>query len=110
MYSLSLLSLLSSLFLKVNCVRALKRIFQLCDLDQDGFLSDKELNHFQTTCFTTPLQPEELEGVRKVVSSKIPDGIDQNGGITLKGFVYLHALFVARGRMDTTWTVLRKFG
>ena len=95
--------------LKPACVRALKRIFQLCDIDQDGCLSNKELNHFQTTCFNTPLQPEELEGVRKVVQTKIPDGIHANG-ITLKGFVYLHALFVARGRMDTTWTVLRKFG
>ncbi|QDZ25954.1 mitochondrial Rho GTPase [Chloropicon primus] len=95
--------------LKPQCVRALKRIFQMCDNDKDGFLSNKELNHFQTTCFNTPLQPEELEGVRKVVSSKIPDGIHDKG-ITLKGFVYLHALFVARGRMDTTWTVLRKFG
>jgi Ras family protein T1 len=95
--------------LKPACVRALKRIFLLCDLDQDGYLSNKELNQFQTTCFNTPLQPEELEGVKKVVQMKIPDGIHSNG-ITLKGFVYLHALFVARGRMDTTWTVLRKFG
>ena len=95
--------------LKPACVRALKRIFQICDADQDGYLSNQELNHFQTTCFNTPLQPEELEGVRKVVSMKISEGIHDKG-ITLKGFVYLHALFVARGRMDTTWTVLRKFG
>ena len=95
--------------LKPQCVKALKRIFQSCDVDQDGYLSNKELNAFQTTCFNTPLQPEELEGVKKVVQTKIPDGIHPNG-ITLKGFVYLHALFVARGRMDTTWTVLRKFG
>lgn len=33
--------------LKPRCVRALKRIFILCDLDRDGALSDAELNDFQ---------------------------------------------------------------
>jgi Ras family protein T1 len=33
--------------LKPRCVRALKRIFILCDLDRDGALSDAELNEFQ---------------------------------------------------------------
>lgn len=26
------------------------------------------------------------------------------------GFIFLHTLFVQRGRMETTWAVLRKFG
>ena len=30
-----------------RCVAALRRIFRLCDKDQDGILSDAELNHFQ---------------------------------------------------------------
>ncbi|KAF8392435.1 hypothetical protein HHK36_022777 [Tetracentron sinense] len=34
--------------LKPRCVRALKRIFILCDHDGDGALSDAELNNFQT--------------------------------------------------------------
>ena len=33
--------------LKPRCVRALKRIFILCDNDKDGTLSDVELNEFQ---------------------------------------------------------------
>lgn len=33
--------------LKPRCVRALKRIFILCDHDRDGALSDDELNDFQ---------------------------------------------------------------
>ena len=33
--------------LKPRCVRALKRIFILCDNDRDGALSDAELNDFQ---------------------------------------------------------------
>jgi Ras family protein T1 len=31
-------------------------------------------------------------------------------GITEMGFLYLHTSFIQRGRMETTWTVLRKFG
>jgi Ras family protein T1 len=33
--------------LRPRCVRALKRIFILCDHDRDGALSDSELNNFQ---------------------------------------------------------------
>ncbi len=33
--------------LKPRCVRALKRIFIICDQDKDGALSDTELNDFQ---------------------------------------------------------------
>lgn len=33
--------------LKPRCVRALKRIFILCDNDRDGALCDGELNDFQ---------------------------------------------------------------
>lgn len=33
--------------LKPRCVRALKRIFILCDKDKDGALNDAELNDFQ---------------------------------------------------------------
>ncbi len=29
------------------CMRALKRIFTVCDRDGDGYLSDVELNEFQ---------------------------------------------------------------
>ena len=35
-------------------------------------LSDAELNAFQVACFSAPLQPEELAGVKKVVASKMP--------------------------------------
>lgn len=35
--------------LKSRCVRALKRIFILCDHDRDGALSDAELNDFQVS-------------------------------------------------------------
>ncbi|KAG0466828.1 hypothetical protein HPP92_017817 [Vanilla planifolia] len=95
--------------LKPRCVRALKRIFILCDLDRDGALSDAELNEFQVRCFSAPLQPSEIVGVKKVVQEKMPDGVNEHG-LTLTGFLFLHALFIEKGRLETTWTVLRKFG
>uniref|UniRef100_A0A0E0D8L3 Mitochondrial Rho GTPase n=1 Tax=Oryza meridionalis TaxID=40149 RepID=A0A0E0D8L3_9ORYZ len=95
--------------LKPRCVRALKRIFILCDHDRDGALSDVELNDFQVKCFNAPLQPTEIAGVKRVVQEKMPEGVNDNG-LTLTGFLFLHALFIEKGRLETTWTVLRKFG
>ncbi|XP_038709777.1 mitochondrial Rho GTPase 2 [Tripterygium wilfordii] len=95
--------------LKPRCVRALKRIFVLCDIDMDGALSDTELNKFQVKCFNTPLQPAEIVGVKQVVQDRIPEGVNDLG-LTSEGFIFLHALFIERGRLETTWAVLRKFG
>jgi EF hand associated len=47
--------------------------------------------------------------VKRVVQEKMPDGVNDNG-LTLTGFLFLHALFIEKGRLETTWTVLRKFG
>ncbi|KAJ8748360.1 hypothetical protein K2173_002997 [Erythroxylum novogranatense] len=95
--------------LKPQCVRALKRIFLLCDLDMDGALNDSELNGFQVKCFNSPLQPAELVGVKRVVQEKKKEGVNDLG-LTLEGFLFLHALFIDKGRLETTWAVLRKFG
>ncbi|GAB2296859.1 Mitochondrial Rho GTPase 1 [Dionaea muscipula] len=95
--------------LKPRCIRALKRIFIICDQDRDGALSDAELNDFQVKCFSAPLQSSEINDVKRVVQDKVPEGVDDRG-LTLVGFLYLHALFIEKGRLETTWTVLRKFG
>lgn len=39
----------------------------------------------------------------------LAQGVSSNG-LTLPGFLFLHALFIERGRLETTWAVLRKFG
>ncbi|KDD71963.1 hypothetical protein H632_c4089p0, partial [Helicosporidium sp. ATCC 50920] len=96
--------------LRPLCARALRRIFLLCDTDGDGELSDAELNAFQVRCFNAPLQPEELAGVKQVVSERVPRGVSASGGLTLDGFLFLHALFIERSRLETTWAVLRRFG
>lgn len=47
-------------------------------------------------------------GVKRVVQEKLRGVNDR--GLTLAGFLFLHALFIEKGRLETTWTVLRKFG
>lgn len=121
--------------LKPACVDALKRIFRLCDNDKDGLLNDAELNDFQRKCFDAPLQAQELEGIKDLVAQApigAPFGFDahsatassssangdmptqhphlRDGCLTMPGFLYLHTLFIQRGRLETTWTVLRSFG
>ncbi|KAJ9547706.1 hypothetical protein OSB04_020249 [Centaurea solstitialis] len=60
-------------------------------------------------CFSVPLQPSEIVDVKRVVQEKVPEGVNYLG-ITLEGFLFLHALFIEKGRLETTWTVLREFG
>ncbi|XP_061971535.1 mitochondrial Rho GTPase 2-like isoform X1 [Populus nigra] len=95
--------------LQPRCIRALRRIFILCDSDMDGALNDAELNDFQVKCFDSPLQPAEIVGVRRVVQEKKKEGVNDLG-LTLEGFLFLHSLFIDKGRLETTWAVLRKFG
>ncbi|KAJ3296229.1 ERMES complex Ca(2+)-binding regulatory GTPase gem1 [Borealophlyctis nickersoniae] len=95
--------------LKPACIDALRRIFKLCDLDKDGLLNDDEINEFQNKCFGTPLQRQELESVKEVVKENEPEGV-RDDGVTEIGFLFLHTLFIQRGRLETTWTVLRRFG
>jgi mitochondrial Rho GTPase 1 len=77
----------------------------------------------QQKCFSTPLQQQELEGILDLVRSYDPTLVQPilstapssstttpAEGITELGFLYLHTIFVQQGRMETTWTVLRKFG
>ncbi|XP_013394373.1 mitochondrial Rho GTPase 1-A isoform X3 [Lingula anatina] len=95
--------------LTAKCKKALARIFKICDQDNDKLLSDEEIRKFQIFCFNAPLQPQALEDVKTVVKKNISDGVEDDS-LTTKGFQFLHMLFIQRGRHETTWTVLRKFG
>lgn len=63
----------------------------------------------QIKCFGIPLQQLELEAIKELVSDAHPNGVSM-GGLTEEGFLYLHRLFIQRGKLETTWNVLRKFG
>lgn len=93
-----------------QCCKCLTRIFKLCDQDNDNVLNDIELNEFQFNCFNISLQKNALEEVKQVIRSKISDGLDKNNYLTLNGFLLLNKLFIEKGRHETTWTILKKFG
>ncbi|PNH00189.1 Mitochondrial Rho GTPase 2, partial [Tetrabaena socialis] len=90
-------------------VRALKRVFIIFDQDKDGTLSDSEINSFQNACFGISLSAEELRGIKQVVRQQVPGGYTDTG-LTLEGFLFLQGLFIERGRLETVWQVLRRFG
>ena len=94
--------------LKLPCIAALERIFWLCDKDQDGILSDKEINDFQLRSFGKGLAEEELENIKQAVS-KISASSVASKGITREGFVHLNHLFALKGRHETIWLVLRTY-
>jgi len=94
--------------LKPACVRALTRVFALCDSNEDGVLDDTELNKFQREVFGTPLLATQITGIKNLLRRNVKDGVT-DAGITVSGFLYLHKLFIQRGRAETTWEVLRAF-
>ncbi|XP_032001274.1 mitochondrial Rho GTPase 2 isoform X1 [Hylobates moloch] len=95
--------------LRPACAQALTRIFRLSDQDLDQALSDEELNAFQKSCFGHPLAPQALEDVKTVVCRNVAGGVWEDR-LTLDGFLFLNTLFIQRGRHETTWTILRRFG
>ncbi len=59
-------------------------------------------NFSQVMCFDTPLHPEELLGVKRVVADKQSEAVADRG-LSFVGFRLLHELFIERGRVETTW-------
>jgi len=92
-----------------KCQVGLMRIFKVCDLDNDSFLNDEELNEFQKRCFLNSLPSHGLQEVKNIIQRNMEDGVNEVG-VTLEGFLYLHSLFIQKGRQETTWTALRRFG
>jgi len=94
--------------LKAACVSALRRIFYLCDRDQDGYLNDKEIHDFQIKCFGKPLGDGDLYHVKQSIRKYSPDGVTDSG-IRQEGFIMLNKIFAEKGRHETVWLILRTF-
>lgn len=101
--------------LKPAAIDALKRVFYLCDKDQDGFLNDKEIQDFQRKCFDKSLSNEDLANIKRSIQrSKHEASHDQQEnnagrGIDVSGFIHLNKMFAQKGRHETVWIILRKF-
>lgn len=94
--------------LKPACVSALQRIFYLCDRDQDGYLSDKEVHDFQIRCFGKPLSDDDLKNIKQAIQKYCPSSVSKRG-IDQDGFVLLNKIFAEKGRHETVWIILRTF-
>eukprot|EP00958_Prasinococcus_capsulatus_P016545 scaffold1832_cov362-Prasinococcus_capsulatus_cf.AAC.6 len=95
--------------LRPRCIRALQRVFMLCDLNGDGALDDSEINVFQLRVYGVPLSEQELINLKKMVKDTVPEGVNEKG-LAPAGFRLLHLLFVRRQRPEFTWAALRTFG
>lgn len=96
--------------LKPAAVEALKRVFYLCDKDQDGLLNDKEIHDFQMKCFDKPLSDVDLASIKRSISrGSPPSGDGETKGIDIQGFLLLNQMFAEKGRHETIWIILRKF-
>lgn len=84
---------------------ALHNIFLVSDGDKDGALSYKEYNKFMVKCFMTDVH--ELDYLDLILIKLNKTGFTNGKGITEMGFIDLMSSFQ---RIETTWTVLRKFG
>lgn len=94
--------------LKPACVNALKRIFYLCDKDQDGYLNEQEMRDFQARCFDKPLTADDLDNIKLSVAKSLPDS-DLDKGIDQRGFLQLNTLYAEKGRHETIWIILRTY-
>jgi Ras family protein T1 len=94
--------------LKPACVDALKRIFYLCDKDQDGYLNDQEMREFQAKCFDKPLTDDDLENIKTSVSKAVPT-LSLERGINQTGFLQLNKMYAEKGRHETIWIILRNY-
>ncbi|KAF4992193.1 hypothetical protein FGRMN_7324 [Fusarium graminum] len=94
--------------LKPPCINALKRIFYLCDKDQDGYLNEQEMRDFQARCFDKPLTADDLDNIKLSISKSLPTS-DLEKGIDLPGFLQLNKLYAEKGRHETIWIILRKY-
>jgi hypothetical protein len=95
-----------------NCRRAFTRIFRMYDRDNDGLLSNAEIDAFQNQTFHVPLVERDLAGWKKVVSRNNPtdEAVVRDGKFTVSGFLAIFDVFISQNRLDVPWRVLRKFG
>lgn len=73
----------------------------------DGYLNDEDLNQFQISVFGQRLSSEELSSIKDCIKVGCKDGYIPGKGVTEAGFLYLNQLFIQRGRLETTWSVLK---
>lgn len=77
------------------CKIAFLRIFRCFDLNQDGLISDEELNCLQLQSFGVPLKDEEVAALKQEISKSVRGGMSDES-ITFKGLMGIMRLFIYR--------------
>ena len=94
-----------------ECESAFTRIFRMFDEDNDGLLSNKELNNFQAYCFKVSLMEGDLAGWKKVLAKNNPsEAVVRDGKFTVFGFLAIFDVFISSDRLEIPWIILRIFG
>lgn len=93
--------------LKPAAVAALKRVFFLCDKDQDGYLNFDEFSELHHKCFGQPASLEQFDNILVSVNRIIYS--DQSKMISEDGFIILNKIYAERGRHETIWGILRAY-
>jgi Ras family protein T1 len=115
---------------KPACIRALKRIFRILDINKDGYLSDEELNYLQIKCFGKSLDFNEIQNLKKLIRNSVEDKetiannnssssntnntnsnimIGEDDQLTYYGFEKLMQLILDKEQIHSIWTILRTF-
>lgn len=112
LYPITPLYDLSTARLTADCRRALTRIFRIYDRDNDGLLSNDELDAFQCQAFPVRLVERDFAGWKKVVSRNniTDDAVVQDGKFTVSGFLAIFEVFITQNRLESPWRALRYFG
>eukprot|EP00548_Thalassiothrix_antarctica_P017570 CAMPEP_0194189098 /NCGR_PEP_ID=MMETSP0154-20130528/57573_1 /TAXON_ID=1049557 /ORGANISM="Thalassiothrix antarctica, Strain L6-D1" /LENGTH=473 /DNA_ID=CAMNT_0038910033 /DNA_START=1 /DNA_END=1419 /DNA_ORIENTATION=+ len=94
-----------------KCKKAFTRIFRMYDKDNDGLLSNSELNDFQHQTFLVPLGKKDLAGwTSNIRWYAEEEEVVRDGKLTLAGFLALFVFLIDKNCLGMPWKVLRKFG
>ena len=116
LYPISPLYDLSAGKLTPASTRAFTRIFRMFDKDQDGLLSDDELNAFQQKIWGTSLLEKDITGWKEMVTQHESSGVVEkevirDGKFTIAGFMTMFdVLITSQNRLEVPWKVLRALG
>ncbi|GEQ67816.1 hypothetical protein JCM33374_g1482 [Metschnikowia sp. JCM 33374] len=98
--------------LKPAAVKALQRVFFLCDADLDGYLNFNEFSDLHLRCFGTAASRSHYDDILQKVNAIILPESNNHGevkGISENAFIILNKLYAERGRHETIWGILRAF-
>lgn len=96
--------------LKPDYVKALLRIFRICDKDSDGFMDDQDLVDLQKEVFNQDLRKEHITALKQLVVSDDIDRATDVKGIDFEAFKNFMKKYIQKMKGQTCWKILKHFG